>query len=778
MNIHSHSPNPRLSSNNLSYKHSSNTKNYFSENFCQTNYPPPNQNIYLKTENYNKEDNKARIRYLLNSKNFSNPIKSLGHDQNIIYQNESPELTFFKPNSNYLISKNNSTNFLNKIKTYDDEGENNRNNYNKKNELFGKIRYLLNRIDKTINLYKDNNINKDRHNKFNNLSLKNKYLNRNSLNTSRKNINLKINENNIHNKKIKYILDNFDNNTMNNNLEVDEKFQVKIHFPDNNNSENFFYRRTMTDKYNSKINNSFSEKNKNININKKIHRFYTNNNNYKERINDKIENCNENKCGIKRIQNNIEKNENNNINYEELIKNENDENNINCYNRRSYYYQGLKYKSENKRKDYNKMNSKKKSNDFVDNMDNDYIPLNTVNNIFNKDSQIKKLSEKLNIKKINSFIQENRYKELCEENEFLKKELDICAQEKLNYESHLSCLEQKLNCCCHLNHELECKNAELLSEIKSYKINNKNNLSTKENNNLSKLDELNGAFTETKKEYDQLKQKVLDFEKINEGLRKLIEDNNIKINDLTKNNDIYKRKIDNLNYRINILNSEKNKAIKNCNNLNFLYKELTKEKNKLEKKLKDDEEKLTNIKGEEEINNNILNPSNKKDSNNNNNKIYNKNFYNMQNQIKKLREENNNLKEELKSLRNKSINKAKSSEYEDEIVIVKKETTYSTRLFEEPNEFNIYGLINNKYEIKKNADITSDKILKYHEIIQDLSNMILIYEKFFFKGKVKPKNNNELFCYLIVRYIYEKFKKIKWKTFLNMLYYREKIENK
>ena len=85
------------------------------------------------------------------------------------------------------------------------------------------------------------------------------------------------------------------------------------------------------------------------------------------------------------------------------------------------------------------MNSKKKSNDFVDNMDNDYIPLNTVNNIFNKDSQIKKLSEKLNIKKINSFIQENRYKELCEENEFLKKELDICAQEKLNYESHLSC---------------------------------------------------------------------------------------------------------------------------------------------------------------------------------------------------------------------------------------------------------------------------------------------------------------------------------------------------
>ena len=75
--------------------------------------------------------------------------------------------------------------------------------------------------------------------------------------------------------------------------------------------------------------------------------------------------------------------------------------------------------------------------------------------------------------------------------------------------------------------------------------------------------------------------------------------------------------------------------------------------------------------------------------------------------------------------------------------------------------------------LKKNEDVNTNEILKYHEIIQDLSNMILIYEKFFFKDKIKPKNNQELFCYLIIQYINEKIRKIKRNVFMKLLIYKE-----
>ena len=51
--------------------------------------------------------------------------------------------------------------------------------------------------------------------------------------------------------------------------------------------------------------------------------------------------------------------------------------------------------------------------------------------------------------------------------------------------------------------------------------------------------------------------------------------------------------------------------------------------------------------------------------------------------------------------------------------------------------------------------------------------MILIYENFFFKRDVKPKNNKELFCYLIVQYIYKKILKIKLNAFINLIIYKE-----
>ena len=51
--------------------------------------------------------------------------------------------------------------------------------------------------------------------------------------------------------------------------------------------------------------------------------------------------------------------------------------------------------------------------------------------------------------------------------------------------------------------------------------------------------------------------------------------------------------------------------------------------------------------------------------------------------------------------------------------------------------------------------------------------MILIYENFFFKKGVKPKNNKELFCYLIVQYIKNKIKKIKLNALVNLIIYKE-----
>ena len=94
-------------------------------------------------------------------------------------------------------------------------------------------------------------------------------------------------------------------------------------------------------------------------------------------------------------------------------------------------------------------------------------------------------------------------------------------------------------------------------------------------------------------------------------------------------------------------------------------------------------------------------------------------------------------------------------------------------MLSEPNDSNKYGEIKNRYDIKKNTDISQNEVLKYQEIIQDASNMILIYKKFFFRDKIKPKNAQELFCYLIVQYINEKFKKIKMNVFMRLFIYKE-----
>ena len=48
--------------------------------------------------------------------------------------------------------------------------------------------------------------------------------------------------------------------------------------------------------------------------------------------------------------------------------------------------------------------------------------------------------------------------------------------------------------------------------------------------------------------------------------------------------------------------------------------------------------------------------------------------------------------------------------------------------------------------------------------------MILLYEKFFFKDKVKPKNIQELFYYLITQFIDEKVKNAKINVFVHLMH--------
>ena len=980
MNNHCHSPNPKLIFSNSKCAQLSNHNSDISDNICLTNYGSPSSHLNLHTE-YNKQNSKTKITYQLDSDN--SPNKTLRKNQSMLYQNMLPEITF--SNRNNLMSKSNSSNFSIKKKMLDN---NIRNNINKKNELLEKIRYISNRIDKTINLYKDRNkeninnninyINKGQQN-MNSYNCKMKYSNRNCsenfpLNFQYNNNNTKLNSmkkedeghNELLNMKIRnlsqvvnepinlykkmdtetkkrkydklykqkkfYIDSNINLKSVNNNRNVtymyepsysqdnenkmDSESNKKTNFQVIKNLKKDIYQRDINDK--GQRTSYYSERNKhkyNKNISDYMHsnrRNKDNNNNinnhyYKEVVHKNSENSCENNDEIGNSDtNNLPFNENN---YEKPEENEN-----NIDNKANNYPQEMNEELQNNETNNNSLNNEPNVNNNMDDNNNyfDNINNNQENNINDeniniKDVQIKDLSEELNSNKMNYVLLENRYNELLQENESLKKEIDACAQDKADYESHLADLEQKLDICCQKNHEFEQENKDLLSELNSYKNldsqynilkneneniiidnkklneqiekkerefqnlmhvndeekNNFNNLLMKHNNlleqfdsinkengqiknelynlsskydkilknldevdyqrknlsaecdkNIDKYNELNDAYNDIMNKYKILQDNIFNLEKQNDKLKRLCEDKDVCINNISKENDINKRKIDNLNNRINVLTSEKNEGIKKYNNMHSLYKEVTREVNKLERKLRENELELANAKKDSnnlkcknkkynDDNTNLFNKLNNlqdelncikeeneslrnkiKSLSNDNESMFNENKNNgdaileYKKIIEQLRKENNDLKSTLKSRKYNVSCQPKSSDYADEIVIVNKETTYSKGLFDKPNEFNKYGQIQNKYEIKRNANTKSGDVLKYHEIIQDLSNMILIYEKFFFKDKVKPKNNHELFCYLLIQYINEKFRKIKEKVFLNLLFYNNNNESK
>ena len=168
-----------------------------------------------------------------------------------------------------------------------------------------------------------------------------------------------------------------------------------------------------------------------------------------------------------------------------------------------------------------------------------------------------------------------------------------------------------------------------------------------------------------------------------------------------------------------------------------------------------------------------INTNNNNDINNNSNEVilsYNKIVDQLNNEISSLKEMIENYKKEIKELRDKTGNKNMNKALDDELVIVNKETTL--------NKDNNNMEITNNVSVKKNLEITDGDLNKYHEIIQDLNNLVLIYENFFFKRDVKPKNNSELQCVLIVEYIKKKIRKIKLNTLINLIIYKNSLPKK
>ena len=105
MNIHCHSPSPKLISNNSRFHPFFSPSNLISENICLTNYNSPNSNLNLQTDICNQDDNNTKITYQLSSQNLQSPIKSLKQNQSMLFQ--SPEITFAKQNYNNVINKSN-----------------------------------------------------------------------------------------------------------------------------------------------------------------------------------------------------------------------------------------------------------------------------------------------------------------------------------------------------------------------------------------------------------------------------------------------------------------------------------------------------------------------------------------------------------------------------------------------------------------------------------------------------------------------------------------------
>ena len=403
----------------------------------------------------------------------------------------------------------------------------------------------------------------------------------------------------------------------------------------------------------------------------------------------------------------------------------------------------------------------------------------------NKNNEIEKYVKQIEKLKLESEKMKQNIEQLNQERKKKEKEILIYKEKGIRYdilEEENDNLNQKVIV---LNASMAYKDKEILN------LKNLNDELTKTNNSLNKqVDEFKKILHKKDRNYDDLSSekksdKIVMNDLINKNIALINDNHNLKNNNSLLNNELEEtlNKMTILNHQISTNDLE----IKETKNI---IHEIKARNEKLELINKDFINQIQNLhnkiamenKKNSELNSQVIdcqkNLYELKRINDNNNKVISDMGINkeaLNKIIDQLKKENTDLKNTLKSRKyNISKRNSHSSQYEDEIVIINKETTYSKGLSGESNDYNDkYGRIKNRYEIKRKGDITSNEILKYHEIIQDLSNMILIYEKFFFKDKIKPKNNRELFCYLLVQYINEKFKKIK----ANKKNYRFRKEN-
>ena len=350
------------------------------------------------------------------------------------------------------------------------------------------------------------------------------------------------------------------------------------------------------------------------------------------------------------------------------------------------------------------------------------------------------------------------------------KELEIDNKELLHqintykdYQKNYATLKEEHDKLLHDNSQLREHFIKLENDYKkleSKKVENKTNfdeLLCKHNILLDKSKELN-------RENNKLKNELIEMKKANDVLQLEIKKMQNEKNNLC---DDYTDKINKINYLSDDYNNIKYqyedniKKYKNLENENI---ELSKINDININKIKELEEKV------KEYENYIEN------QNNDNEKKFDE-TNELKSQIILLNNTIDKNKREIEELKNRLYNKNNNS-FEDEIIIVNKETTYTNDKGEKTKN----GTVKNSYSVIKKVDMDENQIIKYHEIIQDLSNMILIYENFFFRDKIKPKNNQELFCYLLMNLINNKIRKIKLNVLMNLIIHQKlnhkKITNK
>ena len=253
-------------------------------------------------------------------------------------------------------------------------------------------------------------------------------------------------------------------------------------------------------------------------------------------------------------------------------------------------------------------------------------------------------------------------------------------------------------------------------------------------NEITKYKDMDEEFDSIKNKYDEIKQKYNSLKNEYAKLKEKNEENENELNELRMKEDNNLQNKDNLNNKINKIKADYNELIKKYKILQKEMDEMKKENEEIMNENENLKEKLNEFSDKDQINR-------------------------LKKEIKSLNEKIKKYEKEIEELKNNDNNGI----YEDEIVIVNKECTFSKS--GAGKEFNS--------SLKKNIGLSQDEIIKYHEIIQDLNNMILIYENLFFKKNIKPKNNKELFCYLLVEYLNRKINKIKMNVLVKLLIYKE-----